>query len=67
MRARHQTCPHCHTPIAVDRFELACDGTNSYRVCPECDYTWCVTTAPDEAQMPAAAECQADAAVVVQT
>lgn len=43
MQARHQTCPYCHTPIAIDRFEFASDGMNNYRVCPECDYTWCVT------------------------
>jgi hypothetical protein len=37
MKPRHHTCPHCHTPIAIERFELAVDEGITYRICPECD------------------------------
>ena len=37
--AAHQTCPYCHTPIAVERYEVAVADSVTYRVCPECDHT----------------------------
>lgn len=39
----HQTCPFCHTPVALARCELASDGQHTWRVCPECDHTLLIT------------------------
>ncbi|NMG27825.1 hypothetical protein [Aromatoleum evansii] len=39
MTTTHHTCPHCHSPIALDRFEYATDGEHFFRICPECDHT----------------------------
>lgn len=39
MTAAHHTCPHCHRPIALDRFEYATDGEHFFLVCPECDHS----------------------------
>lgn len=39
MTRTHHTCPHCHSPIALDRFEYATDGEHFFRICPECDHT----------------------------
>lgn len=39
MTATHHTCPHCHRPVALDRFEYATDGEHFFRVCPESDHT----------------------------
>lgn len=39
MNTTHHTCPHCHSPIALDRFEYATDSEHFFRICPECDHT----------------------------
>ena len=39
----HQTCPFCHTPIALARYEFASDGQHTWRICPECDHTLLMT------------------------
>ena len=39
----HQTCPFCHTPIALARYEFASNGQHTWRICPECDHTLLMT------------------------
>jgi len=56
----HQPCPHCHTSIAVARFEFAHDAGHTYYVCPECDEI--VAMVADEA--PVTSEPDAAAQVV---
>lgn len=45
-----QTCPYCHTPIRVDRYEYASNGADTYRICPECDYSVPMPATPVSAQ-----------------
>lgn len=40
------TCPYCHTPIRVDRYEYATSGAHTYRICPECDFSMPMPVAP---------------------
>ena len=39
----HQTCPFCHAPVALARYEYASDGEHTWRICPECDHTMLMT------------------------
>lgn len=39
----HQTCPFCHAPVALGRYEFASDGEHTWRICPECDHTLLMT------------------------
>lgn len=41
----HQTCPFCHTPVALARYEFASDGQHTWRICPECDHTLLIAEA----------------------
>ena len=47
----HQTCPFCHTPVALARYVFAFDGQHTWRICPECDHILLMTD--DEACMTA--------------
>jgi len=39
----HQTCPFCHAPVPLARYEYASDGEHTWRICPECDHTMLMT------------------------
>jgi len=39
----YQTCPFCHTPVALARYEFASDGVHTWRICPECDHALLMT------------------------
>ena len=60
-------CTYCHTPIRIDRYEYATNGTYTYRICPECDYSMPIPATAVSAQPNADAESDRLIPVVTDT